>query len=191
MSTVLPAGRLTKKIERGRRLSTAELTVEDDLFAPPDRSMSPIAAYGLLLLALVLSACTTPREPLPITPAGDPEGAAVVRRALPQPAVPPIAGVIPSTPTLPPQRPPVVVPAGSIYVCVSDTDGVRQQTSIQFAPKVGALCARHPEMGPCQYERDICRRSGGRVYAAGGIEITSQTEAEYDRKVLRIRLKSN
>jgi hypothetical protein len=83
------------------------------------------------------------------------------------------------------------VPAGSIYVCVAETGGVRQQTAIDFAPKVATLCAKHPEMGPCQYERDVCRRSGGRVYAAGGIEITLQTEAEYDRKVMRVRFKAN
>jgi hypothetical protein len=83
------------------------------------------------------------------------------------------------------------VPPGSIYVCVGETGGVRQQTAIAFAPKVAALCAKHPEMGPCQYERDICRRSGGRVYAAGGVEITLQTEAEYDKKVMRVRFKAN
>jgi hypothetical protein len=46
-------------------------------------------------------------------------------------------------------------------------------------------------MGPCQYERNLCRRSGGRVYASDGREITMATEAEYDRKVMRVRLKSN
>jgi hypothetical protein len=83
------------------------------------------------------------------------------------------------------------VPAGSIYVCVSETGDVPRETAIEFLPKVGALCARHPEMGPCQYERNICRRSGGRVYAAGGVEITLQMEADYDRKVMRVRIKSN
>jgi hypothetical protein len=68
---------------------------------------------------------------------------------------------------------------------------VRQQTAIEFVPKVGAMCAKHPEMGPCQYERDVCRKSGGRVYAAGGIEITQATEAEYDKKVMRVRFKAN
>jgi len=46
-------------------------------------------------------------------------------------------------------------------------------------------------MGPCQYERDLCRRGGGRVYAAEGKEITLQTEAEYDKKVMRVRLRAN
>jgi hypothetical protein len=46
-------------------------------------------------------------------------------------------------------------------------------------------------MGPCKYERDGCRRSGGRVYAANGVEITKQTEAEYDKRVLRVLFKAN
>ena len=102
---------------------------------------------------------------------------------------PPVAKVAPNAPT--PSTPAVVVPAGSIYLCITETGGVRQQTSIQFAPKVGKLCAKHPEMSPCQYERNVCRSSGGRVYAAGGVEITAETEAEYDRKVLRVRFKAN
>lgn len=153
--------------------------------------MSRNRVYGFLLLALALSACTPSREPLPITPPGDSKGAAVVRRPLPEPAASRVARVAPVAPTLPPPAPPVVVPAGALYVCVSEAGGVRQQTAIEFAPKVGRLCAKDPEMGPCQYERDICRRSGGRVYAAGGVEITLQTEADYDKKVLRVRFKAN
>ena len=87
--------------------------------------------------------------------------------------------------------PPVVVPAGAQYVCVSESGGQRQQTAIEFSPKVAELCRKHPEMGPCQYEREVCRRSGGRVYAADDVEITKQTEAEYDKKVMRVRFKSN
>ena len=68
---------------------------------------------------------------------------------------------------------------------------MRTTTAIEFSPKVGALCAKDPEMGPCQYERNVCRKSGGRVYDANGVEITMATEAEYDKKVTRIRLKSN
>jgi hypothetical protein len=58
-----------------------------------------------------------------------------------------------------------------------------------FSPDVGALCAKHPEVGPCQYECNACRRSGGRVCFAGGVEITLQMEAEYDRKVMRVLIK--
>ena len=85
----------------------------------------------------------------------------------------------------------IVVPADAIYVCVSDRGGQRTQTVIEFVPKVHALCRKHPEMGPCQYERDLCRASGGRVYAANGQEITMATEAEYDKKVMRVRFKAN
>ncbi len=84
---------------------------------------------------------------------------------------------------------PVVVPPGPLYVCVTETGGVRREAPIEFSPNVGALCAKHPEMGPCQYERNACRQRGGRVYTAGGIEVTLQMEAEYDRKVLRVRIK--
>ena len=84
---------------------------------------------------------------------------------------------------------PVVVPPGSLYVCVTDSGGVRREVPIEFSPNVGALCAKHPEMGPCQYERNVCRSRGGRVYAAGGVEVTLQMEADYDRKVMRVRIK--
>jgi len=87
--------------------------------------------------------------------------------------------------------PPITIPAGVQYVCVVDHAGARRQTSIEFSPKVADLCRKHPEMGPCQYERDICRRSGGRVFTANQVEITLQTEAEYDKKVMRVRFKAN
>lgn len=146
-------------------------------------------ALLLVSSALVLSACAPSREPVPITPPGDSKGAAVVRRPLSEPTVPERGSTAGAAQA--PAAAGVVVPAGSQYVCVSETRGVRQETAIQFAPKVGALCAKHPEMGPCQYERDVCRRSGGRVYAANGVEITPQIEAEYDKKVLRVRFKAN
>jgi len=148
-------------------------------------------ALLLALSVLALSACAPVGAPLPMTPPGDSEGAAVVRRPLPEPTAPGPGSTAGFAPAPAPAGPGVVVPAGSLYVCASESAGVRQETAIQFAPKVAKLCAKHPEMGPCQYERDICRRSGGRVYAAGGIEITPQTEAEYDKKVLRVRFKSN
>ena len=145
---------------------------------------------GIAALAIALAGCSQPREPVPITPPAESAGAAVVRRPLPEsaPATPSVASSAPAAHAL---QPPVVVPPGVIYLCVSESGGVRKQTAIEFAPKVGAMCAKHPEMGPCQYERDICRRSGGRVFAAGGVEITLLTEAEYDKKVMRVRFKAN
>ena len=146
-------------------------------------------SIALATLLVALAGCMQSREPVPVTPPAETKGAAVVRRPLPE-----TAPTAPATASLAPARvareSPVVVPPGVIYVCVSASGGARTQTAIEFAPKVGAMCAKHPEMGPCQYERDVCRRSGGRVYAAGGVEITAQTEAEYDKKVLRVRFKA-
>jgi|KBSMisStaDraftv2_1062788.scaffolds.fasta_scaffold13328_6 hypothetical protein len=142
---------------------------------------------ALLAVVATLTACSpspVATSPVPVTPPADKAGAAVVRRAIPET---PVAPAPPSAPV----AADVVIPPGAIYVCVAEVGGVRQTTAIEFAPKVGDLCARNPEMGPCQYERNICRKSGGRVYAANGAEITMATEAEYDKKVMRVRFKSN
>ena len=152
------------------------------------------------ILAALVAACSapdsrvgTPSVPLVVTPPTERADAPVVRRELPETPVPPIAS-IPSRPeTLAPSPTvvPIVVPADAIYVCVVDSDGTRRQTVIEFVPKVHQLCRRHPEMGPCQYERNACRSAGGRVFAAAGQEITMATEAEYDRKVMRVRFRAN
>jgi hypothetical protein len=150
--------------------------------------------YRLLIAATVaatLAGCGTPdatrteAPPLSITPPAERGDAAVVRRPLPERSIPPVAVAPPTT------LPPIVVPADAIYVCVVDAGGTRRQTVIEFVPKVHQLCSRHPEMGPCQYERNACRNVGGRVYAASGQEITLATEAEYDRKVMRVRFRAN
>ncbi|MEO8755580.1 MAG: hypothetical protein ABI624_23190 [Casimicrobiaceae bacterium] len=160
-----------------------------------------------IAFAAWLSGCGGPTVPpdaaLAITPP-DQSGAAVVRRPIPDAASAAAPSASSSTgATSPPvialARPPgpgattprIDVPAGRLYVCLTDVAGEQRQVGIEFAPKVQSLCERHPEMGPCQYERDICRRSGGRVYAAGGQEITLRDEAEYDRKVMRFRFKAN
>jgi hypothetical protein len=82
------------------------------------------------------------------------------------------------------------VPTGMLYVCTRVVDGAPRHTGIDYEPKVRELCARHPEMGVCQYEREACRRGGGRVFDARGVEITKQIEAEYDRKVMRTRFRA-
>jgi hypothetical protein len=146
-----------------------------------------LRACAILTAAALLAACTpapTTTAPVPITPRGDAASAAVVRKTVPEP---PVA----AAPTPSAAAPTIVIPPGALYVCVSEAGGVRQTTAIEFAPKVGALCAKDPEMSPCQYERNVCRKSGGRVYAANGAEITMATESEYDKKVMRILLKSN
>ena len=80
------------------------------------------------------------------------------------------------------------IPAGAVYVCVAGNGQDRTIRSIELQEKVAALCRRHTEMGPCQSARNACRRSGGRVYAADGSEITQADEAEYDKKVMRMRV---
>ena len=152
-------------------------------------------ANGVVLASVVLllaAGCAqeVAKTPLPATPPEDRASAPVVRRPLPETSIP-----------TPPEAPPgilvpapelaIVLPPNAQYVCVTEAAGQRQQMVIEFSPKVAAMCVKHPEMGPCQYERNACRRSGGRVFAAGGKEITMATEAEYDKKVMRIRLKSN
>jgi hypothetical protein len=80
------------------------------------------------------------------------------------------------------------IPAGAVYLCATGSGMDRTITTIELEEKVGALCRRHTEMGPCQYARNACRKIGGRVYAADGSEITQADEAEFDKKVMRVRV---
>jgi hypothetical protein len=113
--------------------------------------------------------------------------AAPTAALLPTPAADPG----PATPAPVTQSAQALPDAGPLYVCVSETAGEQRRTVIALPAPVEALCRKAPEMGPCQYEREACRRKGGKVVTADGTEITRQTEAEYDRKVMRIRMKSN
>jgi len=150
-----------------------------------DARRRPAAPRFALLAALALAACSASDTKAPGTTATDaPAPPAVTRTPIPAPPAPP-AGTAPATDLA------VVVPPEAIYVCVTQKNGQPQQTAIEFVDKVGDLCRRHPEMGPCQYERNACRTRGGRVFAAGGVEITSATEAEYDKKVMRTRFRAN
>jgi hypothetical protein len=148
-------------------------------------------ALGAMLVALTACAPSPePARPASPTSASTP---AVTRRPLPEPtpappAVPPATSPAPAASA---SLPPIVVPAGALYVCVVKTGATVQQTAIEYAEQVGAMCSKHPEMGPCQYERNACRRKGGRVFAADGSEITMATEAEYDKKVRRVTFKAN
>jgi hypothetical protein len=134
--------------------------------------------------ALLLAGCTPqPKGPPVNLPEAGAPNPPVVRRPVPPP--PP-----PAAPTVP-AEPPVAIPAGAVYVCVVGFGEQRSVTAIEFVAKVAALCAKNPEMGPCQYEREVCRRNAGRVFAGDGKEITKATEAEYDRKVMRVRLRGD
>ena len=153
------------------------------------KSTRSVLAGAATAVALVVAGCMASDNKSPPASSAASEGAAVTRRPLDTPAVP-----VPVPPPAVPTKPPalaVTVPPDALYVCVIQRDGALQQTAIEFAPKVGALCGRHPEMGPCQYERNNCRARGGRVFAAGGTEITMATEAEYDKKVMRTRFRAN
>jgi hypothetical protein len=157
------------------------------------RRMSTASGVLYCIAALLLApACTqeTTKAPLPVTPAEDRATAPVIRRALPETPIPKPPETLPGI-LVPAPAPAIVLPPNAQYVCVTEAAGQRQQTVIEFSQKVAELCVKHPEMGPCQYERNACRASGGRVFAAEGKEITMATEAEYDKKVMRIRLKSN
>lgn len=147
------------------------------------------------MLAAMLASCTASDHKPPQTSKADPP--AVARRPIDAPLTPPAAPPIsPPAPSAAPSAATpaplgVDVPADALYVCVVQRDGQRQQTAIEFAPNVDGLCRRHPEMGPCQYERNNCRARGGRVFTAGSVEITMQTEVEYDKKVMRTRFRAN
>ena len=145
------------------------------------------------MFVITLAACTPPREPqsatAPTSPAStSADAAAVTRRPI---ETPPAAATAPPSALLAAPAPPIVVPPGVIYVCVTGSGSAMAQTAIEYIPKVDALCRKHPEMGPCQYERNACRGKGGRVFAADGKEITMAIEAEYDKKVRRVTFKAN
>jgi hypothetical protein len=147
-----------------------------------------LVASFVLLLAGCASAPSI-QTTVPVTPPQEAAGSPVVREpvaTLPLPLSAPDTerGHVPAIV-------PLVIPPNTLYVCVVDSQGVRQQTAIEFSTKVGKLCRRHPEMGPCKYERNVCRRSGGRVFAANGSEITQLTEADYDKRVLRVVLRAD
>ena len=162
--------------------------VEDGARLTPTRRRFLSAAASLLLVAI--AACAPTRDPQPAAPTqpASPDAAAVTRRPIEAP--PPAATSSPAA-TASAGTPAVVVPPGVIYVCVIGAGSAASQTAIEYAPKVDELCRKHPEMGPCQYERNTCRGKGGRVFAADGKEITMATEAEYDRKVRRVTFKAN
>jgi hypothetical protein len=142
----------------------------------------------LVLIVAATAGCSGPQPPMPTTPPQDVATSPVVRQALPPKPVPPQT---PETTKSASAIVAPVVPPGAVYVCVVDSKGERHETTIEFAPKVAELCRKHPEMGVCQYEREVCRSHGGRVFASSGTEITRLTEAEYDKRVTRVRFRAD
>ena len=134
-----------------------------------------------IALALVLTAAACQQAPPPAPPvASKPPVAAAPAPSAREPAPATVAKAPLALPSL-------EFPSGPLYFCQSSSG----RMAIDYEPRVEQLCRRHPEMGPCQYERNACRTRGGRVFAAGGVEITSATEAEYDKKVMRTRFRAN
>lgn len=107
------------------------------------------------------------------------------------PPAPPVAASAPPASKAPPASAVVMprtdLPAGPIYRC----EVAGASTVLALPENVEALCRRHPEMGPCQYERDACRQRGGRVLTSLGEEVTARVEAEYDRRVQRVRFQAD
>jgi hypothetical protein len=134
-----------------------------------------LARAAVPFLGVVLAAC----QPVPPAKVGAPAPTAPSASAPPPSAAPaaPARIVLPS----------LDVPPGPLYVCATG----ETRTPIELDARVDALCRRHPEMGPCQYERDACRRRGGRVYTGRGEEVTVAVEAEYDKVVRRVRFRGN
>jgi len=125
-------------------------------------------------LALVLLAAAAACQPVAPPTATPPPTVAL---PAPPAVVPPTANPSPTV-----ALPAMDLPPGPIYAC--DAGGTR--TPIVFPGNVESLCRRHPEMTACQYERDQCRKRGGRVYTAKGDEVTPAIEAEYDKRVYRV-----
>jgi len=137
------------------------------------------ARSAVVAVALLVAACQQPAPP-PVVDgkAASPPGAASVPATPPAAkAAPPAAIALPSREFLP----------GPLYYCA--VGGAR--AAIEYEPRVESLCRRHPEMGPCQYERNLCRAKGGRVFTARGEEVSPGVEAEYDKSVMRVRFQSD
>lgn len=173
-------------------------------------------AFGIVLAVSGCAVTKADKAPLSVAPTNDAAASPAVRGVVPQPAMaaaptqapppspaaaktesraaaPVLAHVSPALAppaSAPAAAAPAVVPSGTLYVCTTTVDGQTRQSAIDFEPKVRQLCSKHPEMGVCQYAREACRASGGRVHTASGVEITRQTEAEYDKKVLRARFRA-
>jgi hypothetical protein len=165
----------------GIHLPSISATLPDGMTA----RIESLTASLTLGVALLLAACSGVDTRSTATPSPSSGASSSITR----PAGTPGAAV--ATAPLADSRRSPATSNGPLYACVTERAGVRNEIAIDLEPKVAALCARHPEMGPCQYERESCRKSGGRVFAMDGREITRQTEDEYDRKVMRVRFRAN
>lgn len=139
-------------------------------------------AQAAIALLLLLAACQPSTAPPRTTVAPPQAPAPAMAKPAPQPAPAPALAKAP-----PVTLPSMALPPGPIYAC----EIAGRRTVIEFPESVESLCRRHPEMGPCQYERNACRSSGGRVFTALGEEVTLAVEAAYDEKVRRVRFQAD
>src|SRR5262249_55596651 len=94
-------------------------------------------------VALALAACQQPEAPPAAPPAPPQQQAAAAPPAMKvQPALVVPPGVKLPSLDFPPGQP--------LYYCQTAS----AKTDIVYEPRVETLCRRHPEMGPCQYERN-------------------------------------
>jgi hypothetical protein len=128
---------------------------------------------AVLLAAFALGACGPAPAPPPPT--------------APTPAPSPAPELVPAPVPAPVALPDMNLPPGPIYVC--ETGAAREP--IALPANIESLCRRHPEMGPCQFERNACRARGGRVYTSGGEEVTAAVESHYDERVRRVRFQAD
>jgi hypothetical protein len=132
-----------------------------------------------LLIALALAGCQQPAPPPAEKTAPAPPQASAAPSMKIEPAIVVPPGV---------KLPSLDFPQGQpLYYCQTASD----KADIVYEPRVETLCRRHPEMGPCQYERNACRAKGGRVYTQKGEEVTMAVENEYDRVVMRVRFQGD
>lgn len=180
-------------------------------FLPPDRRPSRTLRSIAVLASVVIALCACTQAPIvknedpavlqPRPVVVTPEPAPPTVSAMP--AIPPkhaaIGSVGSAGGTVAPSRGQLsafqiaavasVTPEGTTrYECVKGKVGAESRSAIAFPEQSGRICARFPAMGPCQYERDACRATGGRVIRFDGAEITKDVEKEYDKQVQRFRL---
>ena len=98
----------------------------------------PVLLGGVMLMLAAGCAQEVSKAPLPVTPPQDRAGAPVIRRTLPETPVPTPPEAAPGV-TVPSPEPAIVVPPNAQYVCVTDAAGQRQQTVIEFIPKVATM----------------------------------------------------
>ncbi len=178
------------------------MTLISGKFSAISRAGAGVARGSALLLSLAALAALVGCAQAPTAPIATAPAAAEAKPDLPPPAPNKSATAAPSLPPSatppPPSLPlPAVPSASAIAVSAALTPDGKPRYACQKGGSMeqivlpqgtDRICSRFPAMGPCQYERDACRASGGRVIRFDGVEITKDVEHEYDKQVQRFRL---